>query len=200
VLASVTALAFVSPGAVRAEEEPLMLAPTVAAVETIPPAEEPEAQTRFKGFDRDRLFFGGGLGLSFGSVDYVEIAPLVGYQLSPQASVGGSLIFRYRNDDRYRESLSTTDYGGSLFGRYHVWNPLFVHAEAEYLSFEYIRFDLSTERDNFTSLFVGPGVNWPIGGRTSMFALALYNLAYDSGEPSPYDSPWIIRFGVGVGF
>jgi hypothetical protein len=193
-------LATVSPRAAVAQETPSPLAPTVATAQATPPVPPSNSQSRSSGFDRDRLYFGGGVGLSFGSVDYVELAPLVGYQLGPQASVGGSLIFRYRNDDRYGESLSTTDFGGSLFGRYHVWNPLFVHAEVEYLSYEYVRFDLSTERDNFTSFFVGPGVNWALGGRTSMFALALYNLAYDSGEPSPYDSPWVVRFGIGVGF
>ena len=146
------------------------------------------------------LFVGGTLGLSFGDVDYVEIAPLVGTWLSPQVSVGGSLIFRYRNDDRYGESLSTTDYGGSIFGRYFVWEALYLHTEVEYLSYEYAYFDLTTERDDYTSVFVGGGAATAIGGRSSVYAEVLYNLSYADDEPSPYNSPWVVRVGVGVGF
>jgi hypothetical protein len=53
--------------------------------------------------------------------------------------------------------VSTTDYGGSVFGEYFVWKPIFLHAEVEYLSYEVVDFDLSTERDGFTSVFVGGG-------------------------------------------
>jgi hypothetical protein len=188
------------PSFASEEDTPTAMATTTATVDTLAPAPEVDAQSRYKGFDSDNLFFGGGIGLAFGDVTYIELAPLLGYRVAPQASVGASLIYRYRNDDRYRESFSTSDYGGSLFGRYHVYQPLFVHAEIEYLSYEYVRLDFSTERDNFTSYFLGAGVDFPIGPRSSMFLLGLYNFAYDSGEPSPYDSPWVIRFGVGVGF
>lgn len=155
---------------------------------------------RFAGPAASNVFVGGSLGLSFGDVDYIEVAPLIGTWLSPKVSVGGSLIYRYRNDDRYRESLSTSDYGGSVFGRYVVWAPVYLHAEVEYLSYEFVRFDLSTERDNFTSVFVGGGAALPMGRRSSAYVQALYNLAYSSSEPSPYDSPWVVRFGIGVGF
>jgi hypothetical protein len=147
-----------------------------------------------------KLFVGGRLGLSFGDVDYIEIAPLVGTWLNPRLSVGGSLIFRYRNDDRYPESLSTTDYGASAFGEYFVWDPIFLHAEVEYLSYEYPEYDLSTERDGVTSVFVGGGVSTAMGGRSSVYIQVLYNLSYSDDEPSPYSDPWVMRFGVGFGF
>jgi hypothetical protein len=182
------------------EDAPSAMAPTTASVDTLAPAPKVDPQSRYGGFDSDNLFFGGGVGLAFGDVTYIELAPLLGYRVAPQASVGASLIYRYRNDDRYPESFSTSDYGGSVFGRYHVYQPLFLHAELEYLSYEYVRLDFSTERDNFTSYFLGAGVDFPMGPRTSMFLLGMYNFAYESGEPSPYDSPWVIRFGVGVGF
>ena len=152
------------------------------------------------------VFVGGTLGLSFGDVDYIEIAPLVGIWLSPRVSIGGSLIFRYRNDVivRYQggssDSVSTTDYGGSVFGEYFVWKPIFLHAEVEYLSYEYADFDLSTERDGFTSVFVGGGLSTAMGGQSSIYVQALYNLSYADDEPSPYASPWVTRVGVGFGF
>lgn len=183
-----------------AEDSEVALATTQSAETVVAPAAQPGGGTSFAGQAASNTFFGGRLGLSFGDVDYVEIAPMVGTWLSSKVSVGGTLIYRYRNDDRYRESLSTSDYGGSVFGRYLIWAPVYLHAEVEYLSYEYVRFDLSTERDNFTSVFVGGGVALPMGRRASGFIQALYNLSYSSGEPSPYDSPWTVRFGVGVGF
>jgi hypothetical protein len=152
------------------------------------------------------VFVGGTLGLSFGDVDYVEIAPLVGTWLSPRVAVGGSLIFRYRNDAIVRisggdtDSVSTTDYGGSVFGEYFVWEPIFLHAEVEYLSYEVANYDLSTERDGFTSVFLGGGLSTAMGGHSSIYVQALYNLSYSDNERSPYSSPWVTRFGVGFGF
>ena len=43
---------------------------------------------------KDKFFYGGGLGLSFGDVDYVEIAPLVGYRFLPKLD-GGVQPFAY---------------------------------------------------------------------------------------------------------
>ena len=58
----------------------------------------------------DRLWFGGGIGFGFGDVDYVEVSPIVGYSATEKLSVGGGITYRYRNDDRFAESLSTNDW------------------------------------------------------------------------------------------
>ena len=48
---------------------------------------------------------------------------------------------------------------------------------------------------------VGGGVAQPISKNASIFATALYNLSYDSSElQSPYDSPFILRAGIGIHF
>lgn len=145
-------------------------------------------------------FFGGGVGLGFGDVDYLELAPMGGLWLSPKASVGASLIYRYRRDSRPEDTISTSDYGGSVFGRYIVWNPLFLQAEVEYLNYEYLQFDLTTDRKGYTSVLLGGGAATPMGRNASAFATILYNVAYDSDDPGPYGSPWIVRFGFGFGF
>lgn len=144
------------------------------------------------------VFYGGTIGVGFGDVDYFEVAPLIGKHLSPEVAVGGTVIYRYRSDDRYGEELTTNDYGFSVFGRYHVSPKFFAQAEYEYLNYEYYRLDLSKDSDSANSIFVGAGVNSPAGANTSLFATALYNVLHD--DDSPYDSPWVIRFGVGVGF
>jgi hypothetical protein len=149
----------------------------------------------------ERLWFGGGIGFSFGTVDYVEISPIVGFSATEQLSVGGGVLYRYRKDDRYSESLSTDDYGANVFVRYRFLPSVFAHAEYEYLSYEFVQFDLSTDRDDFNSLLVGPGFVQTMGDRSSFYALALYNFSYDDTDLySPYSDAWSYRVGVSFGF
>lgn len=144
------------------------------------------------------VFYGGTIGLGFGEVNYVELSPLVGRQVTPELAIGGSLIYRHRSDDRYRQKLTTDDYGASVFGRYRLTPIFYAQAEYEYLNYEYYRLDLTKDDDIANSVFVGGGVISPLGGAVSLHATALYNVLHD--EESPYASPWVIRFGVGVGF
>ena len=149
---------------------------------------------------KDRIWFGGGIGASFGDVDYVEIAPVVGCRVHPRVSVGAGLFWRRRSDDRYRPSVETTDYGGSVFAQVHVVPSVFAHFEYEYADYEYATLD-GTARDGRSSLLVGAGVYRPLGGGVGFFASALYDVTYDESDwPNPYDSPWIYRAGVSVGF
>ena len=149
----------------------------------------------------DRLWFGGGVGLSFGTVDWVEIAPIVGYSATDKLSFGGGVLYRYRQDGRFAGSPSTNDYGANVFVRYRITPWVFAQGEYEYLSYEFILSDLSKDRDNFNSILAGPGISRPLGKRTSFFALGLYNFSYDDNDVfSPYDDEWIFRVGVSVGF
>lgn len=148
----------------------------------------------------DRFFFGGGIGASFGDVDYLEIAPLVGFQVHPRVSTGIGVFWRQRSDDRYTPSIDTTDYGGNVFARFHIANPVFAQVEYEYVDYEIPTGD-GTVRDSASSFLVGAGVFQPIGGRAGFFASALYNVTYDENDEfRPYDSPWVYRAGVSVGF
>jgi hypothetical protein len=152
------------------------------------------------GSSTGRWFYGGSIGLGFGNVTYVSVAPLVGYQVSDRLAVGGSLIFQYTKDDRYQPAITTNDYGASVFGRYMIKAPFFAQAELEQLSYEYVQSNLTTTRTDATSLFVGGGAVWPLGSNVSAFVTALYNVSYASQSPSPYSGPWVFRVGVGVGF
>ncbi len=145
------------------------------------------------------VFYGGGIGLAFGDVDYFEISPLVGVNVNPQTAVGVSFLYRRRTDDRFSRSLTTNDYGATLFARYKVASPFYLQAEYEYLNYEFVRANLTVDSDDFSSILAGAGVSQPMGQNSSFFATALYNFSYDEPE-SPYSDPWVIRFGVSVGF
>jgi hypothetical protein len=175
----------------------LALLPLAAQAQADPPPQPEPIPPRPPA--SERLFWGGGVGLSFGDVDYVEVSPLVGFRVSPKVDLGASLTYRWRSDDRY--DTDTTDYGGTLFGRFRAWQNLFLEADWEYLNWEYVTIDFSTERTSTSSFLAGGGYYLPLGGRASMAVSALYNFSYDDNDPlEPYGDPWVVRVGIGVGF
>ena len=148
----------------------------------------------------NRFWVGGGIGLSFGTVDYIEVAPLVGYDATQKFSFGGGVLYRYRKDGRFEPTFSTNDYGANVFARYQIIRQVFVQGEYEYLNYEFIDFD-TTDREEFHSVLAGPGFNQPLGNNASLFIIALYNFSYDSGDVhSPYDDVWRVRVGVSFSF
>jgi long-subunit fatty acid transport protein len=188
----------------------LLALPALAQAQTQPPPpptpQEPRPQAQAEAQSpsapsSSRWFFGGGIGASFGDVDYVEIAPLIGYRVNPRISTGVGVFWRYRDDGRYSPSVNTNDYGGSVFAEALVARPIFVHAEYEYVNYEYPSASGGTVRDSASNFYLGAGVFQPLGGNVGFYASALYNLSYDANDlSSPYDSPWAYRFGVSVGF
>lgn len=151
---------------------------------------------------KDRIFFGGNLGGSFGDVTFVEVAPLVGYRVTNELSAGLQVQYRYRKDKRFTPDLETSDYGFNIFSRYNLFQPFFLQAEYEYLNFEF--FDPSENdfsREGFSSVLIGGGVAQPLGNRAFFTITALYNITYDDNEfPRPYDNPLILRVGINLGF
>ncbi|MGF1548583.1 MAG: hypothetical protein ACFCUG_14785 [Thiotrichales bacterium] len=151
------------------------------------------------GSSQSPFFFGGGIGASFGDVRYVELAPMIGMHLDSRTSVGASFLYRNRSDKRVTPTLSTNDYGTTLFARYHLTPSFFVEADYEFLDYEYPTGPATTARREFSSVLGGGGIRTPIGANAAMYVSALYNFSYDR-ENSPYNDPWTVRFGVGFGF
>ena len=148
----------------------------------------------------NRWWFGGGLGMAFGDVTFISVEPVIGYSISPKLSAGARLIFRYREDDRFGQEISTQDYGAGLFVRYLVARPFFVQGEYEHLNYEIPYFDGSSDREGYDSIFGGFGVAQPIGTNTAFYASILYNFLWSDNEPSPYAERWVFRMGVSVAF
>jgi len=149
-------------------------------------------------------FVGGAVGFAFGSeTSYAEFSPIFGYRISQKFQLGASLTFRYRKDTRYEPDLSTTDFGGSIVGRYFFFNPLFLQAEVERLGWDYVaRTDNGFETINstYTGLYAGFGFVQQAGKRSAMYMSFLWDFAYRSDEPSPNTHPWLIRIGFGFTF
>ncbi len=147
----------------------------------------------------DHLYFGGSLGLQFGSQTYIELAPIVGYKITDRLSAGlGLKYIYYKFKDSYASNSYTSNiYGGGPFARFILLEGLFLHAEYEILNLEvpdiYFR---NYSRKNISSVFLGAGYRQMIGNNSSLDFLFLYNI--NESIYSPYSNP-VIRIGFGLG-
>lgn len=144
---------------------------------------------------KDRIFFGGNLGLTFGDVTLIDISPLVGYKITPSLIAGVGFTYQYYEDKRYTPAYQSNVYGTRLFGRYYTPIHIFFHTEYEWLTYK--GYDLHNPpmitENNF---YVGGGYSQQIGGRAGVEILILYNL--NQGPNSLYANP-ILRMGIGIG-
>jgi len=154
-----------------------------------------------KGAFQPGPFFGGNIGASFGDVNRTEISPLIGYQFLPSLAAGVQLTYAKNRDKRVTPSETTTDYGGSLFARYSLTSEFFVTGEYQYLSYELPLLPGVTERDTYSTFLAGVGYSQRMGDHSAYVISALYDFNYSSSDlTQPYDSPWIFRAGIVVGF
>ncbi len=148
---------------------------------------------------RGDIFYGGGISASFGSVDYVELSPMIGTHITPRISTGVSVLYRYRNDERYGRKLTSNDYGFALFARYRLTPSFYLETDYEYLDHEFISSSSDSRRRQYHSFLAGGGMITPLSANSAMYMSVLYNLNYDE-DNTPYGDPWVVRFGISVGF
>jgi hypothetical protein len=154
----------------------------------------------------DRLFFGGGLGLQFGTVTLIDISPVIGYRVTEKLETGIGLTYKYYkfNDYYYLGGdLKSNIIGGSIFARYHILENLFAHIEYESLRYRYDEYygsgssiTYSQRTAVYNSIFVGGGYRQRISSGSYFFIMALWNL--NDGAYSPYSNP-VLRMGVMIG-
>jgi len=139
---------------------------------------------------RERLFYGGNLGLQFGTFTDIQVSPVIGLWVLPRIGVAVGPNFRYYKDP----FNSTVIYGGKSYIEYlflqdiHNIIPLgihaglFLHFEDEVLSLEsgVFRDPASTGRFTTNTLLAGGGVRQPLGQRSSLNLTFLWALN-DSG-------------------
>ena len=145
---------------------------------------------------RDNIFFGGYINLSFGSYTVIGIEPMLGYRLTPKFSTGVKVRYNYIQDDRYDRSYTTSTYGGSIFGRYHVTPKFYGQAEVASYNYETFYIGGGSERDWVPFVLMGGGYTQPLGERTWLNVEILFDVLQDDG--SPYED-WEPFFSIGIG-
>ena len=143
----------------------------------------------------DKVYFGGNMGMQFGTSTFFEISPLIGYRITDKFSAGLGATYQYFHyKDRYFD-LETNVYGGRIFSRYLFTDYLFGHAEYEYLNLEAFDF-FPRRRVDVGSLMAGAGYIQRFGRNSAIVGMILYN--FTESAYTPYQNP-IIRVGVNIG-
>jgi|GEM_PF-6289984 len=78
---------------------------------------------------KERIYFGGNVGLNIGTRTLIQANPLVGYRITDKYSAGVGVNYSYFNVD----PITQNTYGGSVFNRLIVLPNVFAQAEFELL-------------------------------------------------------------------
>jgi len=193
-LARLTIVAAVLAGVVaprvhaQSSQPPAASASDSLAAAPVPKPPEPPIQ--------NRIYYGGSVTLSFGDVTRIGAYPMIGYKLTPKASLGGEIGYEYLKWDN--PSTSTSNYGGAVFALYSILPQLYARSKFSLVNYEVFSNSGSSSRTTVPFLLFGGGVVKRISPRTSAYAEVLFDVLQD--DSSPYDS-WepFVSVGVGVG-
>lgn len=182
-----------------------------------------------QGFDRDRLIFGGGLGLGFSNVSTnLGVSPILGYSITDRWSGGIGLGYQYFSIRDYwmvenpgvlgtysYKPLRTNLFSGSVWTRYIVYDNIFAHAELEYnhmrfksYQTDYLSNQIVSKTNSLSapSLLLGAGIRQPLADRASLIIMALYDVLNRPNDPdnpdrlNPYGNRIFFRGGFTIGF
>ena len=173
------------------------------------------------GFDPDRLLLGGSLGMNFfdkGKGYNLYINPTIGYLFGRfQLGISGGYNL-YRTTIPYNNGINglpeeykftSNNYSASLFTRFLLLGPLFVHVEPGYNFYKILddpafTYEQTTglavehsSRISVPSALVGGGFVFALGDRISFIIYGLYDLIQD--KRSPYFGLPIIQGGFNFG-
>lgn len=182
---------------------PVVIFLSLLSLQSLAQYEEP-----VKGFDRNKLFFGGTLGLAFGSNStLVNVSPQMGYRFNQYlaAGVGVNFIYssyRYRYySPEYKENYGVA--GLNVFGRVYPIEYLFLQIQPE-ANYNWGKFkfydgspDQKLEGKVVPSLLGGVGAAIP-AGRGAFLIMMQYDLLQN--ERSPYGNRAFYNFGYNFGF
>jgi hypothetical protein len=149
---------------------------------------------------KDRLFFGGNIGLQFGTYTNIDVSPIIGLWLLPRIAVAAGPDFRYY-DDAYG---NTTIFGGKVYTEIiflqdlnnllplGVHLGLFLHGEFEALSLESAYFNPAPNdsgRFMLNTFLAGGGIRQQLGRRSAMNLTFLW--VFNNSDYGIYGNPEI---------
>ena len=148
---------------------------------------------------RERMFFGGTLGLQFGTYTNINVTPIVGLWVRPRIAIAAGPHYSYYKDPYFE----TSTYGGNAYMQFvpvrdinnaipiGLHMGIFIHLEDELLSLESAVWDPQNPNDRFSvnTLLGGFGISQQLGARSALNLMFLWTLT-DSGY-ALYDNPEI---------
>lgn len=152
------------------------------------------------GFKKENLFFGGNLGLTFGSYTSINVSPQVGYHVSKNFDLGLGPNFQYVSLKTYDFSgadyskQSLIVYGANVFTRFFPFKQGFIQVQPEYnwISGRYKYYNVNgydySYKTGAPSLLLGVGANL-----NGLLISLMYDVVQDKN--TPYGSRPFVNFG-----
>lgn len=137
----------------------------------------------------DKFYFGGNIGLQFGTITAIQISPLVGYKITERFSLGGIFTYIYAKQ-RFIPGYSV--YGLAPFARFMITEDFFATGEVSFLNTAQFRSGYE-ERIWTTLPMLGGGYLVRFGNRGGMMVTVLYN--FNNRNPNSIYGPFVIRTG-----
>jgi len=142
--------------------------------------------------------WGGSIGFGFGSVNWVSVAPQLGYFASDRLWTGVSAKFQFTNDTRYDPDFNSTNFGFGVFGRYLLFDRAFGEVEWSWYSYQVRLVNAQTSRTSLSSVYVGGGYAQPFASSAAVVLEMLYDVTGNAA--TLYGNNWLLRLGVAAGF
>ncbi len=147
-------------------------------------AQKGETEIHSKSNWQDRIYFGGGFGLSGGSGGgMISLSPLVGYMLTSRLSGGIGATYQYYKFNQFDDHR----YGGNIFLRMNAFRQMFLYGSYEFFNYS-TGYNLEGPRRTVTRMPLGIGLSQPVGPRSSINFIAAYDVLWDE---TAYASPWV---------
>jgi hypothetical protein len=150
-----------------------------------------------------RIVFGGDIGLSFGTITYIKLAPVIGYRVTERFTAGLGPIYIYEKYKYYH--LETSTYGGKVVASFTVlrgsdiggnfgFGDIVLHAENEVINVDpkFYYPDSGLKRLWIDDFLIGGGLSQSISGRFGVSIFILWDVTQN--KYSPYSNP-IFKFG-----
>lgn len=170
--------------------------------------QKPKKEKEERSLDEEsRVFYGGNLGLSFGSYTYIQLAPTIGYKFTPRfwAGIGPEYLYFSWRDLNFKSSM----YGFRNFASFAILKDInevidlnigsiFLYAENEVLSIRPLYTDTTGtyyqgSRSWYDIILGGFGIRMPLGNRSGISLIVLWGL--NRNAQMLYSNPEI-RFSV----
>jgi hypothetical protein len=136
---------------------------------------------------RERFFFGGNLGLQFGSITDIEIAPVVGFWILPRVAVAAGPDYRFYSFYKNKTQI----WGGKAYVEFTLLRninsvipigantDIIAHVEDQLLSLESSFFrdpPYTSKRFYANTILAGGGLSQQIGKRSALNILVMWAL------------------------
>ncbi|MFA8300170.1 MAG: hypothetical protein ACEPOV_08415 [Hyphomicrobiales bacterium] len=147
---------------------------------------------------KNKWLVGGGLGLQFGNVTLLEIAPRIGYKITDKWILGASISYAYYSNTNFIPTYETSIFGASVYSQYYIFKNIFGQVEIGALGYDRLLYpQMMKEPITVPYYLVGGGYKGKISESSALILSVLFNL--DNSEDYPYDNPMInvgFQFGL----